>query len=240
MISGSPKLAVLIDGDNVSPGAMEELFTRVASRGHAMIRNVYGSQAGKQKWLEAASLFALSQGRRHLHATGRNATDIEMVIGAMDIMAKGNVDGFCLVSSDSDFTSLAIRLREGGKLVFGFGDARAPDTLRHACDGFHLLDVKSKSTPPPTMPAQRLLPLEQAIGWLNEAFDACASDGWATLPDVANHLKAHHSGFSPKNYGSTGMKKLITTCGAFEFERVRNRDLFQPTKAAKALKLVKT
>lgn len=232
MAGRSPKLAVLIDGDNISPDAMEWVFAGIANLGHAAIRNVYGSQADRKKWLDAATRFALSQGRRHLHAGGPNATDIEMVIGAMDIMASGDVDGFCLVSSDSDFTSLAIRLREGGKLVFGFGDRKAPESLRRACDRFQLIGEEP--------PAAKQAPnLKHAESVLVQAFDACAADGWASLSRAMQHIKASHPNFTLAQYGCAGLKKLVAKCGTFELERVNNHDVFRPSKAALPLKLVK-
>lgn len=225
MAGGSLKLAVLIDGDNVSPDLMPELFDRVEDLGHAIRKNVYGAQAGSERWLEAASRFSLSQGRRHLQATGRNATDIEMVIGAMDILAANDVDGLCLVSSDSDFTSLAIRARESGKRVFGFGNEKAPDSLRNACDGFCTLGTPR-------------LPLTQAIDWLSRAFDACAIEGWAAMQRVGHYRKQHHPEFLYRDFGCSRLKTLINACRAFEF--ADDKDLFRPIQAAVALTLVKT
>jgi hypothetical protein len=228
MVRERPNLAVLIDGDNVPPGSMDFIFAKVATIGQAVIRTLYGSQAGSKKWHEVATRLALSQGRRHPQAKGCNATDIEMVIGAMDIMSSSRVDGFCLVSSDSDFTSLAIRLREGGKLVFGFGDERAPASLRHACDQFHLFDVAPKRNS-----ALRSLSPVDAIKLLREAFDSCVQDGWAQLSNAAHHINKKHPGFSAKAYGSSGMKKLVANCGAFELARMNNRDIFRPVPTLK-------
>ncbi|MGV3548411.1 NYN domain-containing protein [Rhizobium sp.] len=244
-MSGIRRLAILIDGDNVSPDAMEHLFAKVADLGHAVIRIVYGSQADKQKWLDASTRFALSQGRRHLQATGRNATDIEMVIGAMDLLTRHDLDGFCLVSSDSDFTSLAIRIRENGKAVFGFGHGRAPQSLQHACDSFHTLgDVQDAALPLTAKPAnkspkKKRLPPEQAIPRLRAAFEAAEDNGWVGLSEAANYLALAHPGFSTKTYGSKGFKKLVKACGAFELGRVNDRDVFRPLQEPTLLKLVK-
>lgn len=238
MTDGMQRLAVLIDGDNVSPDAMDQLFAAIGHLGNAIIRNVYGSNTEGKKWEAAESRFALSQGRRHRHAKGHNATDIEMVIGAMDIMISASVDGFCLVSSDSDFTSLAIRLREAGKVVYGFGDGKAPKSLRHACSKFQVIVTKPKQSVPP--PASRQpLPLKHAIGLLTTAFEACAVDGWVSLPNAMKHVKAHHRDFAPKNYGVAGLKKLVAKCGGFALERLNNQDVFRPVKTTPALKLVK-
>ena len=232
MAGRSPKLAVLIDGDNISPDIMGQVFAGIAGLGHAAIRNGYGSQADRKKWLDAATRFALSQGRRHLHAGGPNATDIEMVIGAMDIMASDDIDGFCLVSSDSDFTSLAIRLREGGKLVFGFGDKRAPDSLRRACDIFQLIGEE----PPAAKQTQNLKHAESVLA---QAFDACAVDGWASLSRAMQYIKTSHPDFTPTQYGCAGIKKLVAKCGTFDLQRSNSNDVFRPSKAALSLKLVK-
>jgi predicted nuclease of predicted toxin-antitoxin system len=200
---------------------------------------VYGSNIEGKKWEAAENRFALSQGRRHRHAKGRNATDIEMVISAMDIMISASVDGFCLVSSDSDFTSLAIRLREAGKIVYGFGNEKAPQNLRHACSKFHVIAKKPKQSVPP--PASRQpLPLKHAIGLLTTAFEACAVNGWVSLSYATKHIKAGHPDFAPKNYGVAGLKKLVAKCGGFALDRLKNQDVFRPAKAVQTLTLVKT
>lgn len=245
MASDVMKLAVLIDGDNVSPDLIEGVFARVATLGRPVLRAVYGSQGDKAKWLKAASRFALSQGRRHLYATGHNATDIEMVIGAMDIMVRSDIDGLCLVSADSDFTSLAIRIREGGKLAYGFGDKKAAEGLRNAYDAFYEIDLKQEETSPAApkpvskSAKKKKLPPERAIPLLREAFEACASNGWAAVSKAATHLASTHPNFSAKSYGSGGIKKLIKACGGFELDRISDLDVYRPLKAENSLKLVK-
>jgi hypothetical protein len=219
---------------------MDEVFVKIAGIGVAVIRNVYGSQLNASSWVAAGRDHSLSGGRRHLYVTGSNATDIEIVIGAMDLMMSDAVDGFCLVSSDKDFTSLAIRLREAGKLVVGFGEKKAPPSLRNACDAFHTIGEVAKDQSASAATRQSLL-LKQAAALLREAHRACAADdGWATLSNASNHISVHHSGFSPRDYGSAGVKKLLKKCGEFDIDRIGNRDVFRPAKADKALKLVKT
>lgn len=234
----SLKLAVLIDGDNVAAEAMDRLFATIRTLGDPVVRIVYRGQTPSRKWQQAANHHALRFGRRHPHLTGRNATDMEMVIGAMDLLMCVTVDGFCVVSSDADFTPLAIRLQENGKRVFGFGCGNAPQSLRRACHAFHVLEQTPKQKPAPPAPAAPR-PLAQATDWLIESFHACASEGAATLAVVGGELRHRHPGFSPRNYGSAGLKKLINACGVFDLDVVGGRDVFRLKQTEKALKLVK-
>lgn len=216
MATGNPKLAVLIDGDNVSPDAIDRLFAALATLGEATVRTVYGAQVGSKKWTEAASRHALSLGRRVPQATSSNATDIEMVIGAMDILAQDVVDGFCLVSSDADFTPLAIRLREAGKIVLGCGD-KAPERLRNACHRF----LPMRETVPPAQTAN-VVPfpharLEPVIAAIRRAIGKhAAKDGWATLSAVGKELSQEFPGFRVKDYGAASLKKLAQKAGCFD------------------------
>src|SRR5688500_14704178 len=131
MLAATPRLAVLIDADNVPPEAIDSLFATIKNIGDPAVREIYGNIActSAEKWTKVSIRHALSIGRRAPQSKGRNATDIEMVIGAMDLLASNNVQGFCIASSDRDFTALAIRLRAGGKLVYGFGESKTAESF---------------------------------------------------------------------------------------------------------------
>lgn len=217
MTVGNPRLAVLIDGDNVSPASVDRLFEALATLGDATVRTVYGSQIASKKWGEASERHALSLGRRIPQAIGTNATDIEMVIGAMDILVQDIVDGFCLVSSDADFTPLAIRLREAGKLVYGCG-AKAPERLRNACHGFISIQEIQPPTPAANVVEFPLAKLAPLITAMRKVIDKHAAvDGWATLSIVGSELRKEIKGFEPRNYGAGSLKKLAQMAGCFEF-----------------------
>lgn len=214
------KLAILIDGDNVSCAAVESLFARIEDLGNAVVRRVYcGSQAESKRWGDLSCRLALSLGRRHLHLTGRNATDIEMVIEAMDLLAEEVVQGFCLVSSDADFTALAIRLRQSGKTVYGYGQSKAPESFRNACDQFFVIapDVlafSSGNVVPFTNPA-----LDRAVAGMRDAITRhAAGDGWAHLSLIGGELKKLIPGFKPSDYGASTLKQLAVKAGCFDLK----------------------
>jgi hypothetical protein len=134
----SPRLAVLIDADNASAKIADGLFEEVAKIGEASVRRIYGdfSNARSRAWADILSKHAIIPQQQFAYTTGKNASDITLVIDAMDLLHSGRFDGFCLVSSDSDFTRLAARIREQGVDVFGFGEQKTPESFRQACRRF--------------------------------------------------------------------------------------------------------
>ena len=134
----SPSLAVLIDADNTTARYAEPIFAEIVKLGEANVRRIYGDFSGARlaKWNDAIGSLAILQQQQRNNTTGKNAADIALVIDAMDLMHKGSLDGFCLVSSDSDFTRLAQRLREDGLDVYGFGERKTPEAFRNACNRF--------------------------------------------------------------------------------------------------------
>ena len=134
----SPRLAVLIDADNASAKIAEGLFEEIAKIGEASVRRIYGdfSDPRSKSWAEKLSRYAIIPQQQFAYTTGKNASDITLVIDAMDLLHSGRFDGFCLVSSDSDFTRLAARIREQGVDVFGFGEQKTPESFRQACRKF--------------------------------------------------------------------------------------------------------
>ena len=134
------KLAVYIDGDNIAPSLAITAWRKLSQIGTANVRNIYCRESNTGNWQEARARYALQIKQQAACASGKNATDIAMVIDALDMAQTGLVDGFCLISSDSDFTPLALRLRRGGFKVYGFGKANTPQSLRDACTQFECLE----------------------------------------------------------------------------------------------------
>src|SRR5882724_8016572 len=134
----SPRLAVLIDADNASAKIVDGLFEEIAKLGEASVRRIYGdfSNPSSKSWAEQLSRYAIIPQQQFAYTSGKNASDITLVIDAMDLLHSGRFDGFCLVSSDSDFTRLAARIREQGVDVFGFGEQKTPESFRQACRRF--------------------------------------------------------------------------------------------------------
>jgi len=175
----SPHLAILIDADNTSADYARPIFEEIAKLGEANVRRIYGDFAGERLkgWRKVMQPLAIVPQQQFNYTTGKNAADITLVIDAMDLMHRGGLDGFCLVSSDSDFTRLAQRLREDGAEVFGFGARKTPEAFRNACTRFiyieNLMDTvegKGKTTAPPT--AAKKEPLSKAVPLIRKAMEA--------------------------------------------------------------------
>lgn len=222
-----PKLAVFIDGDNVSPQNMDGLFEAVGTLGDAVIRRVFGSQFGSKGWMNAAARHGLSGGRRHPHVSGRNASDIELVIDAMDVLSSATVDAFCLVSSDADFTPLAVRLREAGKVVYVFGD-KAPESFRKSCHQWFPISlakapVSSGNVTPFPQPA-----VTKAVAALKATIDKCGgANGWAPMSAVGLELKRQMPSFSVRDHGASTLKKFALNAGCFEVKTEQGRPVIR-------------
>ena len=143
------RLAVLIDAENISGKCAQVLFRTIATLGEANVRRIYGDFSGgcHKSWDDAVRSLAIDQCQHRATTTGKNASDIAIVIDAMDLLHRGRGDGFCLVSSDSDFTRLAKRLREDGMDVYGWGEKKTPEALRRACNDFYFVDGLMKAEP---------------------------------------------------------------------------------------------
>ena len=172
--SDSPRLAVLIDGDNTTPTIIEALLAEIAKYGRATVKRAYGdwTTPNLRGWKEAINTHAIQPMQQFAYTAGKNATDSALIIDAMDLLYSGNLDGFCLVSSDSDFTKLASRLRESGRTVYGFGEPKTPHSLVAACDKFVYLDVlrteheveQSDEAPSSRTSPKRRPPAPQGLG----------------------------------------------------------------------------
>jgi len=208
----SPRLAVLIDADNTSHQIADGLFDEIAQLGEASVRRIYGdfSSTHLKGWAQLLAKHAITPQQQFAYTTGKNASDITMVIDAMDLLHGARVDGFCLVSSDSDFTRLASRIREQGLDVYGFGESKTPESLRQACKRFIFTENLMGS-------ATSVSKAKDAVTLLRKAIDQIGGDdGWAQLSAVGTLLSKQASDFDPRSYGHRKLSDLVAATGAFE------------------------
>jgi hypothetical protein len=225
-----PLFAVLIDGDNTSPQIADGLFEEIAKFGEASVRRIYGDFAGPnlKSWSGILQDHAIDPYQQFAYTKGKNASDIALVIDAMDLLYSGRFDGFCLVSSDSDFTRLASRMREQGADVYGFGTQKTPKSLIRACRRFiyteNLLPAvvtSSVETPAKAEPLRQ--PPSTAIPMLKTAISQIeGEDGWVMLGQVGTQLSNLYSDFDQRSYGHSKLIDLVRKTGAFDVERIDN------------------
>src|ERR1700761_2615447 len=187
----SPRLAVLIDADNASAKIADGLFEEIAKIGEASVRRIYGdfSNARSKGWADTLAKYAIVPQQQFAYTTGKNASDITLVIDAMDLLHSGRFDGFCLVSSDSDFTRLAARIREQGVDVYGFGEQKTPESFRQACRRFIYTENLLPEAPTPNRPVRADAPKAAALKSPSAARDLISTaisqldddDGWVAL-----------------------------------------------------------
>ncbi len=233
------RFAVLIDADNTSPRIAAGLFEEVAKFGEASVRRIYGdfSSPRMRSWAEILQKYAIDPYQQFAYTSGKNASDIALVIDAMDLLHSGRFDGFCLVSSDSDFTRLASRLREQGADVYGFGERKTPESFRQACRRFiyteNLLPEAEVSAPDEGPPRKALQPASAAVPILERAIAQMETeDGWVGLGVVGQRLANIASDFDPRTYGYRKLSDLVRRTGAFEIEQPEGRAMRIRAKAA--------
>jgi uncharacterized LabA/DUF88 family protein len=235
------RFAVLIDADNTSPRVAPGLFEEIAKFGEASARRIYGdfSSTRLKSWTEILQRFAIDPYQQFAYTTGKNASDIALVIDAMDLLHSGRFDGFCLVSSDSDFTRLASRLREQGADVYGFGEQKTPESFRQACRRFiyteNLLPEAQTGTPEERLAAGALQPPSAATSILNKVTAQMETeDGWVALAAVGHRLASIASDFDPRTYGYRKLSDLVRKTGAFDMELREGRGLRIRAKPAQS------
>lgn len=223
--SRSPRLAVLIDADNASAKIVDGLFEEIAKIGEASVRRIYGdfSSSRSKGWADVLSRHAIIPQQQFAYTTGKNASDITLVIDAMDLLHSGRFDGFCLVSSDSDFTRLAARIREQGVDVFGFGEQKTPESFRQACRRFvyteNLLLSVSASEPEAVRGTKPLQPPSMAVPVISKVIAQMESeDGWVPLGAVGTQLANLASDFDPRTFGFRKLSDLVRKTNAFEID----------------------
>ena len=224
-MSRSAKLAVLIDGDNTRSSIIEGLLSEIADYGTASIKRIYGDWTTPQlnSWKDTLLRHSIQPIQQFAYTSGKNATDSAMIIDAMDLLYSNTFDGFCIVSSDSDFTKLASRIRESGITVYGFGERKTPTAFVTACDKFIYLDVLSaKMDDTPTLKKEPLSKLKQNTKMMNlfrNAVEVSSDDsGWANLGTVGSNIAKHSPDFDPRNYGFSKLGELFTAIKIFDIE----------------------
>jgi hypothetical protein len=225
----SPRLAVLIDADNTSPRIANGLFEEIAKIGEASVRRIYGDFSGTRlkSWADILSQHGIIPHQNFAYTTGKNASDIALVIDAMDLLHSGRFDGFCLVSSDSDFTRLAARIREQGIDVFGFGAHKTPESFRQACRRFIYTENLLPGAPAPDRErapaAKPLQPPAEAVPLLKKVIAQMEDDdGWVDLGLVGRRIANLTPDFDPRTYGHAKLSDLVQNTGAFEVERLES------------------
>ena len=225
-----PRFAVLIDADNTSPQIAEGLFEEVAKFGEASVRRIYGdfSSPRLRSWTDILQKYAIDPYQQFAYTTGKNASDIALVIDAMDLLHSGRFDGFCLVSSDSDFTRLASRLREQGADVYGFGAQKTPESFRQACRRFiytENLMVESQATAssPKAQPLARPSAVAPLLTKVLRQIDS--EDGWVSLGAVGTQLSNLSSDFDVRTYGFRKLSDLVKSTDAFDVDETDARHL---------------
>ena len=222
----SPRLAVLIDADNASAKIADGLFEEIAKIGEASVRRIYGDFSGTRSkaWADILSKHAIIPHQQFAYTTGKNASDITLVIDAMDLLHSGRFDGFCLVSSDSDFTRLAARIREEGVDVFGFGEQKTPESFRQACRRFFYTENLLPEAPnaDARATAKPLQSLTHAERILNKVISEMESDdGWMTLSNFGKQLANLASDFDPRTYGYKKLSDLVRKIDTLELNQTK-------------------
>ncbi len=230
----SARLAVLIDADNAQPKLAEALFAEIANYGVASVKRVYGDWTlpNLGGWKKVLAEHAIQPMQQFAYTSGKNATDSAMIIDAMDLLYTNRFDGFCIVSSDSDFTRLAARIRETGLSVYGFGERKTPQAFVSACDKFIFVDVlrggesQGPSEKPATAKSAKALRSDaRLLNLVRNAIDASSDDdGWAHLGPVGQHISKQAPEFDPRNWGFAKLSALVKAIGLFEIENRKKAD----------------
>ena len=225
-------LAVLIDGDNIPSAHVKEMMEEIAKYGNPTIKRIYGDWTNPHlsKWKNLLLQNAITPIQQYAYTTGKNATDSAMIIDAMDILYSEKVNGFCLVSSDSDFTKLATRLREAGMQVIGIGEKKTPTPFIVACDKFIYVEIlRKQSNKKEDINAKNKT--EESIDEITPKVikllsstitDSSDEDGWAFLGDVGSLIQKKQPNFDSRNYGFEKLTPLINSIGNFEIEQREN------------------
>ncbi len=219
------KLAVLIDADNAQPSIIEGLLSEITKYGTANVKRIYGDWTAPslKGWKEVLLLYSIQPIQQFGYTSGKNATDSALIIDAMDLLYTGKFDGFCIVSSDSDFTKLASRIREAGLFVYGFGERKTPKAFVSACDKFIFTEVlRSKddhSEQISRKPINQLKKDTKLVNLLRNAVEASSDDsGWAHLASVGSNIAKQASEFDPRNYGYKKLGELVEATKLFQIE----------------------
>jgi uncharacterized LabA/DUF88 family protein len=242
------KIAVLIDADNVSVKYMRYIFDEISNHGTPTYKRIYGDWTKPQlaSWKTVLLNYSITPIQQYSYTTGKNSTDAALIIDAMDILYSKNVDGFCIVSSDSDFTKLAARLREAGMYVIGMGEKKTPTPFIAACEKFKYLEVLA------TIPTNHYETntnerienqevLKEGMASKEELIESIKiiitetsdEDGWASLSEVGQRLNKRYPDFDTRNYGYSKLTPLISSLTQFE---IQSRKTNNPNVSRKYIK----
>jgi len=220
-------LAVLVDADNVPPAKIGAVLAEVARFGTASVKRVYGdwTKPNLSSWKPVASEHVIQPMQQFANTIGKNATDSALIIDAMDLLYTRRFHGFCIVSSDSDFTRLASRIREEGVTVYGFGERKTPEAFRNACDRFTYLDVLEEAAAESTAAAlTRVSPpklrsdTKLISGLRSSVTTASGEDGWANLATVGQLMRNQQPDFDSRNWGYAKLSDLVRAAELFLIE----------------------
>ncbi len=207
------KLAVLIDADNTKSAVTKELLAEISKYGISSVKRAYGdwTTTNLKGWKEHLHKHAIQPIQQFSYTTGKNSTDSSMIIDAMDLLYSGSFDGFCIVSSDSDFTRLATRIREAGKIVIGIGQKKTPEAFIAACDKFIYIEILEAVEEKPVKAIKEEEKPNPALKEiLLQSISVTSKDnGWARLSQVGSHITKNNPDFDPRNYGCLKLGELV-------------------------------
>jgi uncharacterized LabA/DUF88 family protein len=220
------KLAVLIDADNAQPAIIAALLAEIAKYGTAQVKRAYGDWTGNhlKSWKDELLKQSIQPIQQFGYTRGKNATDSALIIDAMDLLYSNRFEGFCIVSSDSDFTRLAGRIRESGLQVYGFGERKTPEPFVAACDKFiYVENLSGKPDEEAPLKPRSAAQLKQDAGLVNllrNAVNAASDDdGWAALGPVGSIISKQRPDFDARSYGYAKLSDLVAATTLFEIER---------------------
>jgi uncharacterized LabA/DUF88 family protein len=228
------KIAVLIDADNVSEKYIKYIFDEISNHGIPTYKRIYGDWTKPQlaAWKSILLNYSITPIQQYSYTTGKNSTDSALIIDAMDILYSKNVDGFCIVSSDSDFTRLAARLREAGMYVVGMGEKKTPTPFISACEKFKYLEVLASMTAKPAEPAAvkekqeetkpGILSIDKLIEVIRTIItETSDEDGWAFLGELGSILNKRYPDFDTRNYGYAKLTPFVSSLKQFDIKTVK-------------------
>ncbi|WP_333859533.1 NYN domain-containing protein [Clostridium sp.] len=230
------KIAVLIDADNVSEKYIKYIFDEISNHGTPTYKRIYGDWTNPQlaSWKNVLLNYSISPIQQYGYTTGKNSTDTALIIDAMDILYSSNVDGFCIVSSDSDFTKLAARLREAGMFVIGMGEKKTPTPFISACEKFKYLEVLASMASKPAEntnnkesqkqeePKVGMTSMDKLIEAIKTIITEISDeDGWAFLGEVGSTLNKRYPDFDTRNYGYSKLTPFVSSLKHFEIRSIK-------------------
>lgn len=223
------RFAVLIDSDNVSSKYIKAILDELSNDGIITYKRIYGDWTNPLQgaWKNVLLNHSITPIQQYSYTQGKNSTDSAMIIDAMDILYSGNVDGFCIVSSDSDFTRLAVRLREAGKFVIGMGEKKTPNPFIQACNSFKYLEAISSNEIPAKLPENGPAELTKDIvkGAVDMIIEEISDeDGWASLSETGNILTKRFPNFDYRHFGYPKLAKFIESLNAYVIHYEKGND----------------